>query len=85
MQRTMSRLPGVRALHLALWAVVLACVAFIGFSDSSPFAQSALAYYPGGSSGACCTYSSQCPGTQICYLPSGGQANCSMTDPNYCK
>ena len=86
MNRTTKRSPKQRVLHLALWAVALVCATFAGLDTNSPFTQSALADgYPGGGSGTCCTYSSHCPGTQLCYEPSGGLAKCSETNPNYCR
>ncbi len=35
--------------------------------------------------GTCCSVSSDCPGTMLCYQPSGGLADCTTDRPNYCK
>lgn len=35
--------------------------------------------------GTCCTYSSDCPGSDICYKPSDNQADCSSGHKNYCR
>lgn len=37
------------------------------------------------SAGLCCQFSSDCPGTKLCYEPSGGLADCSIAMANYCQ
>lgn len=39
----------------------------------------------GVSAARCCTTSHECPGTMLCYTPSGGLATCSESSPNYCR
>jgi len=34
--------------------------------------------------GVCCTYGQDCAGTQGCYYPTAGEADCSPDNPNYC-
>lgn len=35
--------------------------------------------------GSCCTYTSECGGGQWCCKPTGGTANCSPSQANYCS
>lgn len=37
------------------------------------------------SAGVCCTYSSDCPGADLCYEASGGQTDCCDTTTPTCK
>lgn len=39
----------------------------------------------GGAGGRCCYYSSDCPGDELCYDPSGGLRECAPNLPGYCK
>ncbi len=59
----------------------------------SMFAAGTVAFYPSTTlantsptaGGSCCNYSSQCPGTELCYEPSGGLMPCSPDFSGYCK
>lgn len=62
---------------VAAYALATAGVLYAAFS---------LVLFPPPSlaAGTCCNTSSDCPGSSLCYVPSGGLADCNPSYPNYC-
>lgn len=65
----------VARVYLTILALAMVAAAITAFA---PYTTSA-------ESGTCCTTSGDCPGQQLCYVPSGGLTDCSQGRPNYCR
>jgi hypothetical protein len=66
---------------LSLFAVIVIAYSALQLSTTRALANNG----GGGEAGACCTTSADCPGTDLCYTPSGGLADCSTQQKNYCR